>query len=87
MASVTETLESMATLVQDLSGQLAAIATATRAAVREAAREVAGTVGEIAGLSHQSSGMASRGAECRPPRPGGDRETDCQPSATSELDA
>ena len=69
MASVTETLESMATLVQDLSGQLAAIATATEQQSR-AAQEVAGTVEEIAGLSHQSSEHGQQGEQiaARPTR-------------------
>jgi hypothetical protein len=85
VASVTETLESMATLVQDLSGQLAAIATATEQQSR-AAQEVAGTVERLPGSAISPASMASRGADRRPPDPG-DRETDIghQPLRTGCL--
>jgi methyl-accepting chemotaxis protein len=65
VASVTETLESMATLVQDLSGQLAAIATATEQQSR-AAQEVAGTVEELPGSAISPASMASRGSRSPP---------------------
>ncbi|MNP31565.1 Methyl-accepting chemotaxis protein (MCP) signaling domain protein [compost metagenome] len=60
VVSASETLAAMSTLVQDLSGQLAAIATATEQQSR-VAQEVAGTVEEIAGLSHQSSEHSQQG--------------------------
>ena len=52
----------MLQLVQDLSGQLGAIATATEQQSR-VAQEVAGTVEEIAGLSRQSSQRSQQGEE------------------------
>ena len=60
VTSATETLAAMSALVQDLCGQLAAIATATEQQSR-VAQEVAGTVEEIAGLSHQSSEHSQQG--------------------------
>uniref|UniRef100_UPI0005A767B4 methyl-accepting chemotaxis protein n=1 Tax=Aeromonas hydrophila TaxID=644 RepID=UPI0005A767B4 len=60
--SVTGTLNAMLQLVQDLSGQLGAIATATEQQSR-VAQEVAGTVEEIAGLSRQSSQHSRQGEE------------------------
>ncbi|MGL5842811.1 MAG: HAMP domain-containing methyl-accepting chemotaxis protein [Aeromonas hydrophila] len=60
--SVTGTLNAMLQLVQDLSGQLGAIATATEQQSR-VAQEVAGTVEEIAGLSRQSSQRSQQGEE------------------------
>ncbi|WP_436233221.1 methyl-accepting chemotaxis protein [Escherichia coli] len=60
VSSATETLAAMSALVQDLCGQLAAIATATEQQSR-VAQEVAGTVEEIAGLSHQSSEHSQQG--------------------------
>ncbi len=60
--SVTGTLNAMLQLVQDLSGQLGAIATATEEQSR-VAQEVAGTVEEIAGLSRQSSQRSQQGEE------------------------
>ncbi|WP_426009905.1 methyl-accepting chemotaxis protein [Aeromonas salmonicida] len=62
VASVTQTLDTMLKLVQDLSGQLGAIATATEQQSR-VAQEVAGTVEEIAGLSRQSSQRSQQGEE------------------------
>ncbi|EQB2597374.1 methyl-accepting chemotaxis protein [Aeromonas salmonicida] len=62
VASVTQTLDTMLQLVQDLSGQLGAIATATEQQSR-VAQEVAGTVEEIAGLSRQSSQRSQQGEE------------------------
>jgi len=62
VASVTQTLDTMLQLVQDLSGQLRAIATATEQQSR-VAQEVAGTVEEIAGLSRQSSQRSQQGEE------------------------
>ncbi|MEV3838355.1 HAMP domain-containing methyl-accepting chemotaxis protein [Aeromonas dhakensis] len=59
--SVTATLDAMLQLVQDLSGQLGAIATATEQQSR--VQEVAGTVEEIAGLSRQSSQRSQQGEE------------------------
>ncbi|MGU5582222.1 HAMP domain-containing methyl-accepting chemotaxis protein [Aeromonas hydrophila] len=60
--SVTGTLNAMLLLVQDLSGQLGTIATATEQQSR-VAQEVAGTVEEIAGLSRQSSQRSQQGEE------------------------
>ncbi|WP_421262300.1 methyl-accepting chemotaxis protein [Aeromonas jandaei] len=57
---VTETLNSMNQLVQALSGQLEAIATATEQQSKVAA-EVAGTVEDIAALSRQSCQQSQQG--------------------------
>ncbi|HGY5295012.1 TPA: methyl-accepting chemotaxis protein [Aeromonas salmonicida] len=64
VASVTQTLDTMLQLVQDLSGQLGAIAIATATEQQSrVAQEVAGTVEEIAGLSRQSSQRSQQGEE------------------------
>ncbi|MCQ4056211.1 MULTISPECIES: methyl-accepting chemotaxis protein [Aeromonas] len=57
---VTETLNAMNQLVQELSGQLEAIATATEQQSKVAA-EVAGTVEDIAALSRQSCQQSQQG--------------------------
>ncbi|MFB2830143.1 methyl-accepting chemotaxis protein [Aeromonas jandaei] len=57
---VTETLNAMNQLVQELSGQLEAIATATEQQSKVAA-EVAGTVEDIADLSRQSCQQSQQG--------------------------
>ena len=57
---VTETLNAMNQLVQALSGQLEAIATATEQQSKVAA-EVAGTVEDIAALSRQSCQQSQQG--------------------------